>query len=610
MHSRHGELLPNGFHVGDLVSYNSDGSTRYGVILPSPARAATFPTEVRGYPATHWCMWRDTEAEAFDAYARHNPERFGETYTTNIPTLVRSHDDMETSTERSNTMSVTFYGETLTADMQPEDGVIAGQEYRVIYPQEYHNFEFIGRARDTRASRRSVTFEIVRWVRENNGYDSNRYPAGYEFSSTPASRTSTAPSCLHLPYTGEPEAPATTQEAAYDGTLGAFEPHNGQMPESGTIVRGFSVVNSLRQLEGLFLRLDGGEATVERKRKRMRKSDGTFTEWEMYNTAGRVGVTVEGAEVFKPGGTTIAKPTWNRLRAIDSSRTGRRAELGQIVSGQIGDTSGPDRGLRAENYFRGEVINVGSYGGPYMIRATEVCDLSETAGRSTSDRYNWRTLDEPRDVQIYAVFSDGSDTLARAAWVWEKLEPGAKRVDPAFDPKRATTYTGMKIGDLVVGLQASGGRDTVSSWVRGEFIKWDTRRNMPIVKVTDPMESTAKVGAEVTVSGDDTYPALADPKTSDPERFKTVLRAYLIGRHKRGDMCRGGLNTMLAAFGIPLYETRRIAKLSVSVEYDPNTTDLYGLQSSLRRGMTGVAGLAISEAEGHDFEVMQDQTGN
>jgi len=148
--------------------------------------------------------------------------------------------------------------------------------------------------------------------------------------------------------------------------------------------------------------------------------------------------------------------------------------------------------------------------------------------------------------------------------------------------------------------------------VKGEIFKWDVRYGRPIVKVTDPMESSKKVGDEVALTPDDVYPAMADPAAVSAEEYKKTLRLYLIGRHKRGDFCRGGLNTMLAAHGIPLYETRRRAQMVVTVDYDPNTTDLNSVRRDLQRQMAGVQGLSFSERSGEDIEltVESDRTGD
>lgn len=410
------------------------------------------------------------------------------------------------------------------------------------------------------------------------------------------------------------EVPATPTDSAYDGTPGAFEPHNGQIPESGTVVRAMYHGAGSRQVEGLFLRMNSADPTyawVDAKRRRTKRVDGTFSEWESYSTRAERSVVVEGAEVFKPGAT--AKPTWARTRAITSSARDRRATVGQIISAPEGEAGGPlSRGRNATKYYRGEVVDAHGYDGPYTILATEECDLSSAQRRMTAEPYEWRPLAEPRRVMVYAVFSSGVDGFADAGWVWEKNEPGIKRVDPAFDPNRKTTHTGLGIDDLVVGLMrdAYHGRDTVSSWAKGVIFKWDTRYNRPIIKITDPMESDKKVGDEVTLDAEDVYPAMADPASVSPEEYKKTLRAYLIGRHKRGDFCRGGLNTMLAAHGIPLYETRRRAKMVLTVDYDPNTTDLYAVSQSLRRGLTGVSGLSFDERSGEDIElaVESDQT--
>lgn len=693
VHPRHGEPQPNGFHVGDLVYYETGGRGAYGYVAPVPARYDAS----RGYSGSGWAAREDHtwawygdlgtgEAGALERFEQAAGRNFegGETWTdTSHLRLARRFDS---TTEGSNTMSFTFHGETLSADMQDPEGTVEGREYRVIYPDSMHNFEFIGRALNTRQSARSNTFEIIRWVRTTDVYSDTNYPIGYHFASTPSSRMASSPNCVHIPVgavgTSEEEGawvqatepiPAGARfrkywpnhphnqvvgsdTFAYEGTMiewanadglrmwrldksgtyvndegreysldhhcavsdyavwvpaeyetthagdrGTFVAHDGAMPEVGTVVRAFAVDNRNRQLEGLFLSADvtAGIAVIEAKRRRQRRGDGTFTDWENYAGRARRNIRIEGAEVFKPG--AAAKPTLVRRKAIENQEDQNAITPGMILSA---------RGANGGGYvYRGEVLSARS-GGQVRVYATERARKDPYTKDST---YNWEPFG-PREIDVHCTWSDGREGYAAAGWLWEMSGPSVKRVDPAFDPNRKTPHTGMKIGDLVVGLARENeyGRDTVSSWVKGVIFKWDTRYGRPIVKVTDPMESTHAVDQEVTLVPEDTYPAMADPATVSPEEFKRTLRLYLIGRHKRGDFCRGGLNTMLAAHGIPLYETRRRAVMQVTVDYDPNVTDLYAVQTDLRRKMTGVRGLSFSERSGEDIELTleSDRTGD
>lgn len=503
-------------------------------------------------------------------------------------------------------MTFTFHGE----EIDPASAVRSleeGQEYRVLYLNEYHNFEFIGRARSSVAhlNVRSARFEIVRWVHENGSWGEGTYPAGYVWGASVSDARSTSPQCLVFPLatTDEPVETVVSTDSNYAGEPGEFVPHNNEMPEPGTVVRGFAENNPSRQVEGLFLRmLDDGGAQVERKRKRLKRGNGTFTSWENYANTGRATVQIEGALVFKAGAAPSA-PTLTRTVAIEGARVDRnRAEVGEIISAPTE--------YDPSVVYRGKVTSVHSYTGPYTIAATEKATLHGGQGAATDGVYTWETIPE-QSITVYATFANGIDKQNRAGWKWEFVGPGApKRTDPAFDPNRATEYTKQKIGDLVVARRATGGngRDTVSSWLKGTIIKWDTRHGAPIVKVTDKMESNLSEGDEVMVVSEDVYPALADPKSADPEEFKKTLRLYLIGRHKRGDFCQGGLNTMLAAHGIPLYETRRRAKMVITVDYDPNSTDLYQVREGLRRAVSGVTGLSLDERSGEEFEVESDVT--
>lgn len=580
-------MTESGFHVGDLISYNSSSrGTRYARVVAPPSGWS----EYHQYP---WGFWADTQEDADRRYrSRSREDGAGSQYCRRTITLIERFDGPAVGTEGSTGMSITFNGETIDTT-QAVGEVVAGTEYRIIYPRSHHNFEFIGRARESVSRGRSGMFEITQWVRANNGYGPDGYAIGYVFSSTSDRENGTDPACLWLPVT-PPEA-ATVQDEAHDGQKGIFEPHNGSAPESGTIVRGM-VPGLTRQVEGLFLRLnDDGTATIERKRKRVKRADGRFTEWETYSNVGRVSIAVEGAEVFKPGGSKPAETVLTRGEPITNPRTSAEVKVGDIFSGKV--QYGSDREV-----FRGEVVRVFSTHGEYVINATEQARLADA--RQATGVYDWKPID-PREMQIYANWSDGDRGYDRAGYVWTKLEPGVKPVDPAFDPKRKTPFTGMGIGDVVVGLmkERDGSRDTVSSWVKGEIVKWNVRYGRPIVKVTDKMESTKQPDAEVELVPEDTYPAMADPAATSPEEYKKTLRLYLIGRHKRGDFCRGGLNTMLAAHGIPLYETRRRAKLVVQVDYDPNVTDLYSVQQDLRSKMAGVSGLSFAERSGEDIEL-------
>lgn len=579
-HPRHGELLPNGFHVGDLVTYDTADEGKVGFVVPV------------GNPDMVYATYRQVE-EGGEAEARRLYERgaSGTWMSTRRTILIRRFD------EGSNTMSITFNGEELSADMQPEEGVVEGREYRVIYPRDYHDFEFIGRAMATTATARSVEFEVVRWVRENSGYSNERYPVGARFNSTPAHRTSEDPTCLHLPLS--PEVTEAPTDTVYDGTTGSFEPHNGQIPESGTVVRAMHNGNANRQIEGLFLRMNSAVpefAWVDAKRRRTKRTDGTFSEWESYSARAERSVVVEGAEVFKPGATSPAPatPSLTRTSVINDTHSNASVGVGMILSARAYNDS--------DRIYRGRVVEKSDNDGYFYVEATHFHRIRSADRYSDNGTYNWEAMPAERK-RVIADWSEGREMWNRAGWVWEELAPGQKPIEPAFDPKRATPYTGRKIGDLVVGLRHNGGRDTVSSWVRGTIVRWDTRTWNPIIKVTDPMESDRKVDQEVTLYKEDTYPALADPKNADPEEFKKTLRAYLIGRHKRSDMCRGGLNTMLAAFGLPLYETRRRAVMQITVDYDPNTTDLYAVQSGLQRGLPGVQGLSFAERTGEDIEL-------
>lgn len=490
-------------------------------------------------------------------------------------------------------MSITLNGETLSADMQPEQ-IVEGQEYRVIYTRDYHNFEFIGRALADGSLGRSIRMEIVRWVRESadGSWGERQYPVGYVWGAASNTRTHTDPQNLILPVT--PPAPPTPTDSAFDGQQGEFLPHDGQVPESGSIVRGLNT--DTRQVEGLFLRMDGeAEATVEAKRRRRVNSNGTFGEWESYENTTRRNVRVEGATVFKPGATPADMPEIFYERGAVVDDRGESLRVGDVVSA-VGYS-------KSDHIYRGTFVRTHSdAGGRVVIMATH--SFRSTDVYNTDGIYPWVKLSSPTEVTVWMDRSEARQRWNRAGWRWAPLAPGVKPLDPAFDPKRKTSHTGMGIGDVVVGR--TGGRDTVSSWVRGEIVKW--HGSSPVVKVTDKMESAHKVGAEVVVDAGDTYPALADPKGADPDEFKKTLRLYLIGRHKHGDFCQGGLNTMLAAFGIPLYEKRRRSTMVVTIDYDPNGTDLYEVQRQLQANMSNVSGVQISERDGTDFEIEADVT--
>lgn len=577
MHERHGELLPNGYHVGDLVSYEGGDGPNYGHVVPSRYPSDSRPSEMV------WALWSHSGEGALerarDRYRREPGSR--PTWTgTGSTTLVERYDGTE--------------GENMMTEQQgswvpaTESGVPNGARFRVYHdsrgqsPANPDEFAYEGVMRDW--SRRDVTYT-------GNGtytYSRNDLPVDIDGWDALMGHE-------HYAYFVPAEMP---MDEAYDGQKGAFVGHDGQVPESGTIVRGMNT--DTRQIEGLFLRMDGeAEATIEAKRRRRRLTDGTFSEWEGYENTARRNIRVAGAEVFKPGATpeTPAEVHYGRTTPIGSEADNAELAIGDVVSARGYDD--------ARYVYRGAISRQPDRNGRIYINATHRCRLADPY--STSGVYNWSPIDQT-EIRIYMDWSEGRELWDRAGWKWEKLAPGQKPVDPQFDPNRKTPHTGMKIGDLVVGLRTNGGRDTVSSWIRGEIVKWDTRNGHPIVRVTDPMESGGKVGQEFPVSKADVYPALADPKNADPEEFKKTLRLYLIGRHKHGDFCRGGLNTMLAAFGIPLYETRRVATMVVTVDYDPNNTDLYQVQRQLQSSIRGVNGLSLDEREGREVEVESDVT--
>jgi hypothetical protein len=588
-----GELLPNGFHVGDYVTYTRPSGAHY-----ERSGYVTYNME----PDAVWATFDDNTS---DSLARFERGELG-SYLRPVSraTLLRRHDGSapsDTTTEGSTTMTEAvefwFHGEPLTNSMRATE-IVEGQEYRLIYPRDHHNFELTGRARHsyTPSRGRSMSFEITGWPRpQGSTWSEASHPVGSTWRVDWDVQPGDYSYSFFIPVGVHGTVPsAEIQEEAHNGVKGAFLPHSGEMPEVSAIVRGM-VAGTNRQVEGLFLRGDGESLVVERKRKRAKKADGTFGDWEAYANVGRVTLTAEGAEVFKAGASKPAEAVWTRMRGITSSSPDARAEVGQIISA-------PSYATMHENriaIYRGEVTNSHGYSGEYTIRATEKATVNR---RDAVGVYDFKPIPE-EEIMVYATFSEARNGLARGAYLWEKLAPGQKPVDPAFDPKRKTSYTGLGIGDLVVGLMHGGGRDTVSSWVKGEIFKWDVRNNRPIVKVTDKMESTKKVGDEATLHSDDVYPAMADPSAVSPEEYKKTLRLYLIGRHKRGDFCRGGLNTMLAAHGIPLYETRRRAQLLVTVDYDPNETDLYTVQSALSRQLAHVSGLSFSERSGEDIEL-------
>lgn len=587
-----GELLPNGFHVGDYVTY-----TRTNGANPERSGYVTYNTALDAV----WATFDDSTSNSLARFER--GELGSYLRPVSRATLLRRFDGApsDTTTEGSTTMTEAvefwFHGEPLTNSMRATE-IVEGQEYRLIYPRDHHNFELIGRAMHSYTPQRgrSMSFEVTGWPRpQGSTWSEASHPIGSTWRVDWDVQPGDYSYSFFIPVGVRGEVPsAEVQEEAHDGTKGAFLPHNGEMPEPGTIVRGM-VPGTTRQVEGLFLRLDDDHAVIERKRKRNVSASGKFGEWETYANTGRVRLTVSGAEVFKAGASKPAEAVWTRMRGITSSSAEARAEVGQIISA-------PSYATMHENrieIYRGEVTNSHGYGGEYTIRATEKATVNR---RDLVGEYKFQPIPE-EEIMVYATFSEARNGLARGAYLWEKLAPGQKPVDPAFDPKRKTTHTGMGIGDLVVGLMYGGGRDTVSCWVKGEIFKWEVRYGRPVVKVTDPMESGKKVGEEIALSGDDTYPAMADPANVSPEEYKKTLRLYLIGRHKRGDFCRGGLNTMLAAHGIPLYETRRRAQLLVTVDYDPNETDLYSVQSALSRQLAHVSGLSFSERSGEDIEL-------
>jgi len=615
MHARHGELLPNGFHVGDLVEYHSSGSRRYAVAVPVPERwtrqGSGASARMLG-PEAKWGLWRDSEEAALRAYRTYDPEAQRESYTTLEATLIRRFDQPEGSAhpapapeEGSTTMSVNFHGETITEDMHAVN-IVAGQEYRLIYPRPHHNMELIGRAEENVSNSRShdntVGFTVVAWPHPTDTYNATMYPEGYSWRAAVDNATEERYSQVFVVPVGATPAPEeVATDSNYSGEPGTFVSHDGHMPEPGTVVRAMADSGTSRQYEGLFLRLNEGgtrSARIEVKRRRDKRANGTFTSWVDFANRTQRDVRVEGAEIFKPG--TAAVPMEFVRGAVITTR-------GQSQAVQVGDIiSGHERGsLRDRHYtlYRGAMVrDVNDGYGEWIITATHTASVRQY---STSGAVEWTEMEAPAEKHIIAQWGDGREGYDNAGYTWTVTGGNAavKRVDPAFDPNRKTVHTGLKIGDLVVGLRPEGGRDTVSSWVKGTIHKWDTRYGRPIIKVTDPMESDRTVDQEVTVREDDVYPALADPKGADPEEFKKTLRLYLIGRHKRGDFCRGGLNTMLAAFGVPLYETRRRAQMVVAVDYDPNATDLYTVQQQLRSQMPGVSGLSFEERSGEEIEL-------
>ncbi len=587
-------MTPSGFRVGDLVSYTQTGGrTRYAYVRP--------PTTDSGIGRFAWGLWAYSEAEAQRLNERYGADHAGG-YTRNTVTLIRSHN--EGSSTMTEAVELNWKGEDLLPSQRTTSWV-PGTEYRLIYPRDAHQFELVVRAEGEEKSElrpyTSLAGRVVRWVHENRPWTERDYPTGslWTASYTP----SPDGGGYNFVMLAQAEAPAST-DSNYVGDPGEFEPHGGTMPDPGTVVRGFVATSPARQVEGLFHRADveAGTATIERKRKRAKRADGTFGNWEPYSTAGRTTVLIEGATVFKPGAAAKATLVRNRT-AISGEGESRAVTVGTILSARerYGDDSLVYRGVVTE------LISEGLYG-EYWINATEVA--RGIRSRSTAGVYNWETLSSPLRIHAIAEWSRGTRGDDNAGWVWTLSAPGVKQLDPAYDPNRKTRFTNQKIGDLVVGQRATGGngRDTVSSWVKGEIVKWDIRNGGPIVKVTDKMESAAKVGDEIPLNGDDVYPALADPASADPEEFKKTLRAYLIGRHKRGDFCQGGLNTMLAAHGIPLYETRRRAKMVITVDYDPNTTDLYQVKEGLRRAVEGVSSLSLDERSAEEFEVESDVT--
>lgn len=589
-------MTESGYHVGDLISYvNDSGSTRFcRVVTPVPG----WSSQAR-YP---WGHWANSRAEA-DTLYRNCAGSTGAQYCRRAITLIESYEgstEMTSAVQAEEAVEFWFNGEPLRASMRATS-ITAGEQYRLIYPRGHHNMELLATARESHSGPlpgHGLVFEVIDWPVPRNDLDYNldTYRAGYEWRSGSNADPGNYSYNFIIPAGVRGETSTEVQEEAYDGQKGAFLPHGGEMPEPGTIVRGM-VHTTSSQVEGLFLRVETGgvTASVEAKRKRTRKADGTFTDWVPYSTRQSRVVTIDGAEVFKPGASKPAEAVLVRGSAITNAHTSAEVKIGDIFSGKV--QYGSDHEV-----FRGEVLRVFSRHGEYVVNVTEQARFAD--GRQATGVYDWKPID-PREMQIYANWSDGDRGYDRAGYVWTKLEPGVKPVDPAFDPKRKTPFTGMGIGDVVVGLMKDrdGSRDTVSSWVKGEIIKWNVRYSRPIIKVTDKMESDKKVDAEVELVPEDTYPAMADPSAVSPEEYKKTLRLYLIGRHKRGDFCRGGLNTMLAAHGIPLYETRRRAQLVVQVDYDPNETDLYTVQQDLRRKMAGVSGLSFSERSGEDIEL-------
>jgi hypothetical protein len=566
-----GELLPNGFHVGDYVTYTRTGDPRGG--------------ERSGYVTYHqnaeevWATFDESEGNSRSRFER--GELGSYLRPASRATLIRRHDGSSpwaTTTEGSTTMTAEVQGtwEPIT------EGIPAGSRFRFYHetdPIVEENFAYEGTMIDW--SERRWTLDVAgTYGRYEVGNDLTLDCHDYQLGSyrvwTPALGV------------------AEVQEEAYDGTKGAFFPHTGEAPEPGTIVRGM-VPGTTRQVEGLFLRLDDGAAVVERKRKRNKKADGTFGDWDTYANVGRANLSIEGAEVFKPGASKPAEPTLVRGTPLTDAATSNEVDYGNIISAR-------EKYGSENTAYRGVVVRRYNQHGEYIVNVTEKARLA--SGTQANGVYKWEPM-EPREMHLIAQWSDGSRGYDRAGWTWAQLMPGVKPVDPAYDPKRKTPYTGMGIGDVVVGLmrERDGSRDTVASWVRGEIVKWNVRYGRPVVRVSDKMESNKAVGDEVELVAEDTYPAMADPASVSPEEYKKTLRLYLIGRHKRGDFCRGGLNTMLAAHGIPLYETRRRAQLLVTVDYDPNETDLYTVQTELRSKLAHVSGLSFHEQSGEDIEL-------
>lgn len=146
-------------------------------------------------------------------------------------------------------------------------------------------------------------------------------------------------------------------------------------------------------------------------------------------------------------------------------------------------------------------------------------------------------------------------------------------------PAAGHLVVALPSGDQVVVVgRADDGQ--VEVWSFGRLTRWDV--DTAVSAVSDPAARDDLLAAAVRGLDAQRHTAIQraaravedrDRERESHEQVLVDIRAYAVDKHQDGDICRGGLNAFLTAFGLPEFAPRVRVRYTLTGSYEVDADD-------------------------------------